>query len=198
MRSGQNFAALSQQHCDLKRTAGIGADEQFRIGGQHVVDFALTNLPRALRLDQVVDAGAPTALIAVGNVTKLDAWNLRQQLARLRPDPLRVREMTRIVIRRFDFQRMALGARAKLDQKLGDVFDWHLPPLLHPRSAAGGINDDRIDVRALDRLDGFALEALRFPVATRMRGKRAAAAEVGRDDDVAAFSGEHADRCFVD
>src|SRR5437016_12806 len=98
MGGGKRPAALAQELLDLKCAAGVGGGQEVRRNREDVVHLARADLCRALRLDEVVDAGASAALVAVGNLDELEARDSGKKPARLFPDPLRVGEMARVVV----------------------------------------------------------------------------------------------------
>ena len=61
-------------------------------------------------LDEIVDARAAAADLAFGRRQELDAWNLLEQRAGLRTNPLPVSEVTRIVIHDARVNRVARRA----------------------------------------------------------------------------------------
>ena len=90
--------------------------------GGDVCDLPLSQLPRRLRLNQVVDPGAAAAQVLFGERQQLDARNLLQQIARLLADALGVGEVAGVVVGDAQVQRVARRARlAELDQQLVDV-----------------------------------------------------------------------------
>ena len=192
MGGGQLLAALSQDLLNLQSAAGIGAGEKIGVRGENVHDLACTDLVGALRLDQVVDSSAAAALIAVGNLHELKLRNSAKELPWGRTNPLRMREVTGVVISDARLHSMPRGQRWQPREKLGDVFDLFreagsaLRPLriirqdaadvLRVRSTPCGIHDDRVDAGRLERRDERSSEAHRFFIASRVHGERAAAA----------------------
>src|SRR5256885_9359533 len=83
-------AAIPQLRLDLQRAPGISGDEQLRRNRQDVLHLAGADLVRALRLDEVVDAGAAAALLRVRDLEQGHARNGPQKLAGLLDDPLGV------------------------------------------------------------------------------------------------------------
>src|SRR5215204_2081794 len=120
--------------------------------------------------------------------------------------PLGVPEVAGIMVRRRYRQRMPLGYRTQLLQKLRDILDLvgeRLRPLgvlgvitqqvsviLHRRAAPGGVDHHVVKVLLLEGVYGFSGEAERLLLAPGMRAKSAAAALVLGRDDLAAFGGE--------
>src|SRR5437868_5446447 len=97
MRRRQPFAAIAQDLLDLQGATGVGAGQQVRPRRENVVDLALPDLLRALRLHQVVDPRAPATLLAVGHLDQRDSRDAAEQLARLRLDALGVHQAAGVV-----------------------------------------------------------------------------------------------------
>src|SRR6185437_14185121 len=133
---------------------------------------------------------------------------------RLRANALRMSEMARIVIGDAPFDRMPSRSRTELDHELADVADLRgeragalrpfgvvrqqLPVAFERRPAAGRIDDDLLEPLVLERLDDRARKTSCLFVAPRVPRKRAAAALLLGDDDVATFACEDADRRVID
>ena len=66
------------------------------------------------------------------------------------------------------------------------------------RAAAGGVDDDRVDVRAFERGDQAAGKAARLVVEAGVQRQRAAATLAARRQHLAAFGREHANGRLVD
>ena len=106
----------------------------------------------------------PQQRCAVCRLAQLEAGDLAQQFARLLADLLGVREVAGVVVDdgAEAGDRMAPRMRLVLRQQLGDVFHLGGEPLgslgvggivaqqvavlLHPRAAARGVGDDRVEV----------------------------------------------------
>src|SRR5205823_13893859 len=100
---------------------------------------------------------------------ELEPRDTRAQRARLCPDTLGVREMTRVVISDCHRQRMPRGDGPEVDQELRHVAYFACEPggpfgparlvpeqpavILHRRAAPRSIDDDGIDIDRLERLD---------------------------------------------
>ncbi len=114
-----------------------------RLGGEDVLRLAVAELARRVRLREVVDARRAAADRLLGRLGTLEAGDRVQQLARLDADPLRVREVARVLEGDAQLERMPLRSRL-LRQQLGDVDDAHVEPrVLEMRPAAGGVDGDR-------------------------------------------------------
>src|SRR5262249_39672241 len=121
VRHWKRLAALAQEHLDLQRAPGVGGDEELGGRGEHVVHLALAHLPRALRLDQVVDAGAAAALIALGDLAQLEPGDRGEERARLGAHALRVRQVACVVVGDLDLDRVARRHRLERGKVLVDV-----------------------------------------------------------------------------
>src|SRR5207244_1412874 len=89
-----------------------------------VTHLALAELGGWFGFHKIVDAGAAAADLRLGGSQHLDAGNRPEEIAGLGPDPLRVGEMTGVVVDDPRGDRMPNGARlAELDEGLGDVAD---------------------------------------------------------------------------
>ena len=127
-----------------------------------------------------------------------------------------MREVAGVVIRDAQRERMPrrprraeLGRRSPLTSRTraanaaraigpGRIVREQVAVLLHRRSAAGGVDGDPFDARALEDLDGAPREGARLVQPAGMERQRAAASLLGRRDDVAAFGGQHVDGRGVD
>src|SRR5918999_2257426 len=108
---------------DLHQAARVPTRVGVRLRSEHLLRLAVAELSRGLRLEEVVDAGAPAADRLVGRLGELEARNRPQNGARGRPDALRVREMARVLERDAERERLRLGPRLPLGEHLGDVAD---------------------------------------------------------------------------
>ena len=132
-------------------------------------------------------------------LSDLEAWNRAQQIARLRSDALRVRQMAGIVVDDPGLDRVPHRARlADLDEHLRDVAHTRregvgargprrivreqLAVLLHRRPAAGGVDDDPIDAGLLECGDQPSRERARLVDPSGVERQRAAAPLLGRRD----------------
>src|SRR5262249_49066583 len=150
---------------DLERAARVGAGEEVRPDREDVVHLSGADLLGALRLDQVVDAGASAALISVGNLEQLEPRDAVEEPARLLPDPLGVRQMAGVVVRDAGADRMPRREGRQAGEELGDVANFRgellrarspflvlredPSVLLERRAAAGGVDEDRVEDAAL-------------------------------------------------
>src|SRR4030081_3747957 len=96
-RGGKLEPAIAELCLDLQRAPGIAGDEKLRRNRKDVLDLAGPDLVGALRLDEIVDAGAAAALLGVGDLEERQARNGPEELARLLDDPLGVPQVTGIV-----------------------------------------------------------------------------------------------------
>ena len=109
-----------EQPLDLQRAAGVRGGSSSGRRAQARGHLALADLVRALRLDEVVDAGAAAALLAIRNVHHLQPGDAPQESARLAADALAVREVTGVVVGDARRDRMTRRPRrAERHQELG-------------------------------------------------------------------------------
>src|SRR5204863_8830497 len=123
MSGAQSQAARAQKLLDLKSASRVGAGQKIRLDGEDVVRLARPDLFRAFGLHQVVDAGAPAALVALGDLDELEAGDAGEERSRRLPDALRVGEMAGVVVRDPRAQGMPGGDRRQGGQELTDVAD---------------------------------------------------------------------------
>ena len=131
----------------------------------------------------------------------------RQEVARLLADALRVREMTRILVRRAKIETPQsfagdVGEVLAHVAHLGRERDRAFAPrdvvreqdavALELRAAAGGVDDDRVDVRLVERGDVAARQRSSVLALAGMRVQRAAARLCRRVDDRNALSRQDA------
>src|SRR5262249_51191290 len=98
MRRGQADAAGAKMLLDLERAAGVGRSQQIGPALERTLVVRRATLVGALGRDQIADAGAAATLLSIGELDELDPRDPREQLARLAALPLRVRQVTRIVV----------------------------------------------------------------------------------------------------
>ena len=106
---------------DLHEAAGVAGRERLRRGVAQRLDLAREQARRHLGLGQVVDPRGAAAVAAAGQVEQLELGDRAQQRARRRGDPLRVQQVTRIVVGHAQTQRVRRLAQAGVDQELGGV-----------------------------------------------------------------------------
>src|SRR5215210_4642184 len=106
---------------DLERAARVRRGDHLGARVEQVARLALPELGGGLGLYQVVDAGRAAADLPLGGLDQLELGDSAQQLAGLRANPLRVRQVAGVVVGELHRQRPALGARACLGKQLGDV-----------------------------------------------------------------------------
>src|SRR6185503_20821178 len=83
----------------LERAAGVRGREQIWLRRVDETGLAVAELPRRVRLDQVVDAGAATADVLIDQRQQLDPGDRSQEIAGRLPDALRVREVAGVLVR---------------------------------------------------------------------------------------------------
>src|SRR5829696_264102 len=206
-------AHLLQRRLYLEHAAGVGGDDHLRTGFEDVVRPALTELDGGLGLDHVVDTSRSAADFGLPDLLYFHPWYLLEGLARLPADALRVRQVAGVVVGRRNGQRIAFGHGAELLQELRDVADLRaeslrplgvlgvvaqqIAVLLHRRAAAGGVDDDVVQVQVLEGVYCLAGKVQGLLLAARVGGEGAATTLFG-GDYLAALGGEDADGCGVD
>src|SRR5262249_17847352 len=116
-------------------------------------ELSLEQVARQLRLEQIVDTGAPAAEVAVRQLDEPQPGNAAQELPRLLPEPLAVCQVTGVMIRHRQVERpeRKVGSEQQLEdvahargeaRQRGDP----VTVLLHHRAAAGRVGDDEIEV----------------------------------------------------
>jgi len=93
MGGGKRPAGPAQRRGDLEQAAGIGADVEIGARGEHVSRLAVTERPRRVGLDEVVDPGAAAAQLLLGGLDELEARDRAQQRAGLLAHALGVTEV---------------------------------------------------------------------------------------------------------
>src|SRR5712691_12433395 len=106
----------------LERAAGVRGGDEVRLRGVDEAGLAVAELPGRIGLDEIEDAGAAAADVLLGEWQQLDAGDRSQEIPRLLPDALGVRQMAGVVIRHAQGERMPRSSRlAELRHDLGDV-----------------------------------------------------------------------------
>src|SRR5262245_19925561 len=91
-------AALAAAERDLEQAARVRRRDYLGAGLGDPRDLPLQELARHLGLEQIVDAGAAAAEIAVAELHELEPGDAREELARLLAHALAVGEMAGIVV----------------------------------------------------------------------------------------------------
>ena len=84
----------------LQHAAGIGSDDEFRLGRAHGFHLGVENLLGYVGVRDVIDAGAATAALGITHFDEPQAGNGPQEFARLRADSLAMRQMARVLVGR--------------------------------------------------------------------------------------------------
>src|SRR5438034_2562114 len=106
----------------LQGAAGIRGGDEVRLRGVDETGLAVAELPGRIGFDEIEDAGAAAADVLLGEWQELDAGDRSQEIPRLLPDALGVRQMAGVVIRHPQCERMPRrSGRAELRPDLGDV-----------------------------------------------------------------------------
>ena len=159
--------------------------------------------------EQVVHAGRTAAGARVPQLHQFQVRDVAEQRPRLAGDPLRVPEVAGVVVGRPHRHRVPGRDRAELGEelrqvadprrqrrrpgrhrRLGEVAEQPLV-LLHRRPAPGGVDDDRVHLRRLERLDRPRGEPRRLRHPPGVQRQRPAAALLARDHDIAPLGREH-------
>ena len=101
-------ASMLKTGAKLQDAAGIGGDDDLRAGFQDVFDLAPLQPPGHLRFGQIVTARAAATDIRLGHFDKICSRDGFDQEAWLLGDPLRMRQVTGIMISHFE--RVVLSA----------------------------------------------------------------------------------------
>src|SRR5712692_6703353 len=211
----QQFHHVQDGHCapvalqprgNLQQATGIAGNDRIGVCRRAVLRFAVAQLLRGSGRDQVVDARGAAADFPVGNFHDLELGDCGERLAGLRANALRVLQMAGIVIGDAHRQRLARRARFKLGEHFRDVFAargkslgalgisrvvaQQITIVLQIGAAPGGIADDDVHTRALERVNQPPRQLqCRFFLA-RVDHQSAAAALLARRNHFAAFGGE--------
>ena len=106
---------------------------------------------RHLRFQRAVEASGAAADLGVPHLDKVNARQRADQIPRLLLDPLRVREMTRVLIRDPDPHLMSRRGEADLGQPFSEVFDPAFQlgvEILEVRAATGRVDHECVEVSA--------------------------------------------------
>ena len=216
MHRRQRPSLALQRAAELQQAARVRRHDGVRPRRQDVSRLAPPQLVRRLGLHQVVDAGRTAAQPALRHVQHLQPGNGRQHLARRVAHPLRVLQVTGVVIgdahphgtaRRPRLQAgqhlrdvAALGGQGPGARRVGRVVPQQAPVFLQRRAAAGRVDHDRVDVgqRRFEGVDEAPRQRLGFAFEAGVHHQRAAAALPRRDHHLAALGREHARRGGVD
>src|SRR6266446_200231 len=145
--------ALSTPPGDLEEAARVRRRDHPRAGLDDTRELAFEQLARHAGLEEIVDARAAAAEVAVGKLDEPELGDPAQKLARLLPDPLAVDQVTGIVVR--DRQIEGPERQVGAGQHFRDIANARgearelgnpMAVLLHHRAAARGVGDDEIEV----------------------------------------------------
>lgn len=202
------LAGAAQAAHELEQAAGICGDDGGGVGGEEMRDFSVAELLRGLGLEQVVDARGAAAERGFGDLGDFKAGDLREQLARLLMDALRVAEVAGVVVGDAERQGIARCDWVEFAEDFGDVFAFcgegagsvgplrvvaqEMAVLLHGGTAAGGVDDDGVDVGAIEEVDDLARHCGGLLFQPGVDHESSAAGLILGSDDFAAFRGEHA------
>ena len=183
-----------------RRQPGLAETTASGFGGEEVGDLAIPELVGGLRLDEVVDTGGSAAERGLGDLDDIESGDGGEQLAGLAEDALRVPEMAGIVVGDAEGKGVAGGGGRELAEDLGDVAAFggevagadgpvgvvaeKVAVLLHGGSAAGGVDDDGIDVGVFEDGDDVAGHVGGLGLEAGVEHEGAAAGLVGGRDDV--------------
>src|SRR3954452_21727957 len=107
----------------LDRAAGVRRGHDLGAGVEQVARLSAAEVGGGVRLHEVVDAGRAAAHLPLRRVDELELRDHPQQVARLRADALRVRQMAGVVVGDLAPQRGALRPRVLLGEELIHVED---------------------------------------------------------------------------
>jgi hypothetical protein len=151
MGGGKRPAGPAQRRGDLEQAAGIGADVEIGARGEHVSRLAVTERPRRVGLDEVVDPGAAAAQLLLGGLDELEARDRAQQRAGLLAHALGVTEVAGLLEGDAPLERVQRRGLAPRE-RLRDVEDRQVElGLLQVGPASGGVSDDRLDAERRER-----------------------------------------------
>jgi len=198
----------------LEDAAGIAGGDDVCGESGDVVGLASAELCGGFGLYEVVNSGGAAADGGFGNFDEYETGNLGEERARLLGDALRVLEMAGIVEGDARGKRMARGARRKLGQEFGNVAAFcgesfgavgvdrivakKVGVFLHVGAAAGGVDDDGVDLDLFEDVDGGTGEVEGGGFFSGVDAESAAASLFGGSNDFAAFRGENAKGGGVD
>src|SRR6266851_18325 len=161
-RSRQQLYGMNERHVqtalptppgDLEEAARVRRRDHPRAGLDDARELAFEQLARHAGLEEIVDARAAAAEVAVGKLDEPEPGDPAQKLARLLPDPLAVDQVTGIVVR--DRQIEGPERQVGAGQHFRDIANARgearelgnpMAVLLHRRAAARGVGDDEIEV----------------------------------------------------
>src|SRR5229473_3026837 len=207
VQDGQRAPVALQPRGNLQQATGIAGNDCIGVCRRAVLCFAVPQLLRGSGRDQIVDTRRAAADFPVGNFHDLELGDCGQRFAGLRANALRVLQMAGIVIGDAHRQRLARRARFKLGEHFRDVLAargkgpgalgisrvvaQQVTIVLEIGAAPGGIADDDVHTRALERVNQPPRQLqCRFFLA-RVDHQSAAAALLARRNHFAAFGGEH-------
>jgi hypothetical protein len=197
------FAATAEAAHELEEAAGVGGNDGPGVGVEEVTDLAIAELLGGFRLEEVVDTGRAAAERGLGDLGNFQLRNLREEIAGLLKDLLGVTKVACVVIRDADGKRIALRDRWDAAENFGDVFAFggeslgassplgvvaeEVAVLLHRGAAAGGVDDDGVDIGGFEEDDDVAGHGGGLVFETGVDHESTAAGLAGWGDDLEAF-----------
>ena len=110
----QRAAGSTQRSRHLHEAAWVAARVGVRLGFQDTCGFPIAEVGSGLGLDDVVDPGAAAADLLLRRLDELESRDRAQELTRLGADSLCVREMTGVLERDAERQRVDQAVLARL------------------------------------------------------------------------------------
>src|SRR5919108_3500449 len=123
MERGHRLSGATEGRGDLDQAARVAASIHIRSCSKHVPRLAISELPRRLGLEEVVDAGRSAADCLLGRFQTFESGDPVQQCARGIANRLSMQQMARVLERNTQRQRPPPGAGLALYEQLGDVDD---------------------------------------------------------------------------
>lgn len=215
MEGGQFGVALAAEAGHkLEEAAGVGGDDGRGVGVEEVGGLAIAEFVGRFGMEEVVDAGGTAAHGRLGDLGDLEARDRGEEGAGFEEDALGVPEVAGVVVGDAEREGVAGGKGRKLSEELGDVATAggkgagalgpvgvvaeEMAVVLHGGAAAGGVDEDRVDLGLFEEGDDGLGHGGRFGVEAGVEHEGSAAGLAGRDDDLAAFGGEDAGGRLVD
>ena len=121
MQHRQRTSDLLELGANLQQASGVARRDGFGTGREDVACFACAERMRRLGLDQVLDTRRPAAEGPFRNFEQLQVRDGAQHAPRLAGDSLAVLQVTRVVVRDAQMNRMTRRSRLEVGEHFRNI-----------------------------------------------------------------------------